>query len=341
MPDTTKQACRCVKPFPPHGVDLSPTTGIFRVDIAGVGETDSQVSGEVLLRWQDPVTGPGGQRTVQTEMLSLDLAGSTPSLGALHVRGGSNFGLPATVGSVTPINPGSDFPALATFDVFFDVQAGGATLRNDQPLVMQAEITEIPPRSISLRNVAPVPLRNVNDPTQNNSIQTAAHWMCPPPFPPQGVPCPVQCSQTPAPLCSFGACDPGFICTSDALGQCGCIASLAPTSGTVANSGAASLKLGKAAGGQITTTWGASCVSSDTDYSIYHGQISSYYSHASLFCSTGGATTLTFAPAGTSRYYLVVPHGPSVEGSYGPRSSGVQRPQGAPACRPQSVAACP
>ena len=343
MPDRTTQACRCAKPsFPPHGADLSPTTGLFRVAIAGVGVADAQVSGQVLLRWQDPVTGPGGQSTVQTEMLSLDLTGSSPTLGTVHVKGGSVLGLPASVGTVTAQQPGSDFPADSFFDVFFDVEVAGTHLVNDQPLRMQAEITEIPPRSISLRNAAPVPLRNLSNPSQINSIQTAAHWMCPPPYLQPGVPCPVACNATPQPLCSFGACPNGLVCTANAAGACGCIAPLAAVSGEASpRTSAVPLRLGKAAGGQLTLTWSASCLSADTDYGIYEGSVPNYYSHGALVCSTGGATTRTITPGAGNRYYLVVPHQASVEGSYGARKSGVQRPQGAPACLPQSAGTCP
>ena len=116
------------------------------------------------------------------------------------VRAGSNFGLPATLGSVTPIGPDSDFPALATFDVFFEVEVVGvATLRNDEPLVMQATIDEIPPRNIGLTNLAPIDITDILDPTVLGTIQQAFHWMCPPPFPPPGVPCPVPCGQSPFP----------------------------------------------------------------------------------------------------------------------------------------------
>ena len=73
------------------------------MNIAGLGNTDAQVSGEVLLRWQDPVTGPGGQETVQTEMVSLDLTGSSPTLGPLHVRGGTAFGLITLAAATTMV----------------------------------------------------------------------------------------------------------------------------------------------------------------------------------------------------------------------------------------------
>jgi len=101
------------------------------------------------------------------------------------------------------------------------------------------------------------------------------------------------------------------------------------------------LQLSKASGSDITLSWGASCVGTDTDYEIYAGILGSYYSHGSLYCSTGGATTKTFTPAASSVYYLVVSRNAQREGSYGKRTGGIERPVGLNACRPQQLAACP
>jgi hypothetical protein len=101
------------------------------------------------------------------------------------------------------------------------------------------------------------------------------------------------------------------------------------------------LRIAHAAGGQITLTWGASCLASDTDYALYEGALASFYSHSMKSCSTGGATTSTIMPASQSSYYLVAPLQGGREGSYGLRSGGAERPPGAPACLPQSIASCP
>ncbi len=59
------------------------------------------------------------------------------------------------------------------------------------------------------------------------------------------------------------------------------------------------------------------------------------------FCTTGGASTLTFLPAPGSTYYLVVPRNGPREGSYGTDGSGQERPSGVPACLAQEIAVCP
>jgi hypothetical protein len=97
----------------------------------------------------------------------------------------------------------------------------------------------------------------------------------------------------------------------------------------------------KAPGDQIALSWGHSCSPSDTDYEIYEGSVSNFYSHTSIACSTGGATTWTIAPSSGDRYYVVVPRNQLREGSYGERTGAVERPVGASACLPQEVGACP
>ncbi len=100
------------------------------------------------------------------------------------------------------------------------------------------------------------------------------------------------------------------------------------------------LLVDKAAGSEITLTWGDSCGANDADYEVYEGAVGSFYSHDSSFCTTGGATTKTLAPAAGDSYYLVVPHNTLREGSYGTDSSGAQRPQGTSACLDQQANAC-
>jgi hypothetical protein len=101
------------------------------------------------------------------------------------------------------------------------------------------------------------------------------------------------------------------------------------------------LMIQHAPGAEITLSWSASCLASDTDYEVYEGSLGSFYSHTMKLCTTGGATTATFMPAPGDSYYLVVPRNGSREGSYGIASSGAERPAGVPACLPQSLAACP
>lgn len=100
------------------------------------------------------------------------------------------------------------------------------------------------------------------------------------------------------------------------------------------------LNVTKAAGTQITLSWGPSCAAGDTDYGVYEGTIGTWYNHAAVTCTTVG-TSATINPAAGNRYYLVVPHAASVEGSYGTGVANAQRPVGAAACQPQVLTSCP
>jgi len=97
--------------------------------------------------------------------------------------------------------------------------------------------------------------------------------------------------------------------------------------------------------GDLDLFWGASCVSTDSDYAVYEGVLGDFTSHVPVGgnCTTGGATMTTITPGAGDRYYLVVPLGPvalDVEGSYGFASNGAPRTQSLSACAVQAVCEC-
>ncbi len=102
----------------------------------------------------------------------------------------------------------------------------------------------------------------------------------------------------------------------------------------------AGLQLAKAAGGNLTLTWGVSCSAHDMDYEVYEGSLGAPAAAVPRACSTGGATSTTLAPGSGNRFYLVVPRDAFSEGSYGGKSGGTERPQPPAACRPQVTGAC-
>jgi hypothetical protein len=99
------------------------------------------------------------------------------------------------------------------------------------------------------------------------------------------------------------------------------------------------LRIGRA-GSQITLSWGASCLASDTTYGVYEGILGDWAGHKPRSCaaSTG---TLTITPGTGNRFYLVVPKNSVREGSYGVNSNGLERPAGAITCADQEIADCP
>jgi hypothetical protein len=94
--------------------------------------------------------------------------------------------------------------------------------------------------------------------------------------------------------------------------------------------------------GSLDVTWGASCAPSNPDYAVYEGAIGSWYSHAPLLCTSGGALSVTIAPSAGDRYYLVAPIAGDFTGSLGTSTSGGERPDGVPACTDdRALAPCP
>jgi hypothetical protein len=94
----------------------------------------------------------------------------------------------------------------------------------------------------------------------------------------------------------------------------------------------------RASNGDLTLSWGSSCLATDYDHAVYEGTLGSFTSHAPRFCSTAGATGKTFAPSAGNTYYLVVPRNGLEEGSYGVDSAGAERLPSATACLPQHIA---
>ena len=101
------------------------------------------------------------------------------------------------------------------------------------------------------------------------------------------------------------------------------------------------LMVEEAAGGTLRLMWSPSCLPADSDYAVYEGTIGNFTSHVPLLCSTSGATAATIVPGAGSTYYLIVPHGGAVEGSYGRDSSSLERPPSAAACFPRAMVSCP
>jgi hypothetical protein len=114
----------------------------------------------------------------------------------------------------------------------------------------------------------------------------------------------------------------------------------APAGAVSQSDPSAHLLLDKSAG-QITLSWGESCILDDTDYSLYAGDLEAPFDkHFADVCSTSGATTLTLESPVPSTYYLVVPHNGVMEGSYGRNSELAPRVASPNACRFQNVGAC-
>ena len=93
--------------------------------------------------------------------------------------------------------------------------------------------------------------------------------------------------------------------------------------------------------GDLVLNWDPSCLSTDSDYTVYEGLLGSFTSHTSVTCSTGGSTAWTLTPANFSSYYLVSSTDGVSEGSHGTNSSGTERLSDASTCFPMNIGECP
>ena len=109
--------------------------------------------------------------------------------------------------------------------------------------------------------------------------------------------------------------------------------SLAGNPGTVPPT----LRVSKAAGGQLALSWEPSCAQDAEDYAIYQGTIGAWSSHTALDCTDdAGDRVETLSAPASSSYFLVVALGADAEGSYGSGASG-ERPRGASTCAPARI----
>ena len=115
--------------------------------------------------------------------------------------------------------------------------------------------------------------------------------------------------------------------------------------GHMPETGDGALRLSRSAQGDLTLTWGASCVSPNSS-SVYEGVLGDWTSHVPRTCNAPSTTATFLEPAG-SAYYLVVPlqlnlNSIDLEGSYGFLRDGSERPRGAQRCVPdQGIVECP
>jgi hypothetical protein len=100
------------------------------------------------------------------------------------------------------------------------------------------------------------------------------------------------------------------------------------------------LMVNKAAAGQVTLSWGPSCIGSDFNYVVYQGNLGDFDSHERVTCGTAGATTHTFTPGNFPAYFLVGAHNGLAEGSLGTASDGTERGRGTVPCYPRQVGSC-
>jgi len=116
-----------------EAIDTFQSESLLTINVFGRGALDLQLAGPVIVERDPPAA-----RTIQVEILSMDLSSVGPGA-PVQVKIGRSFGLPPSTGKITPIAPrGPAFDSF--FDVFFEVEVRGLTLRNLEPVRIDADL---------------------------------------------------------------------------------------------------------------------------------------------------------------------------------------------------------
>ena len=146
----------------PNSCDSFDSGALVNVGIVGSDELFGvTLNGPTVIKRSDVVSG--ALDSVQTEIIQLDLAGTSAALGDIHVTLASR---PDSTGKITEQQNSSaelDFPADSFFDIFFEVELDGATLHNEEPLHLECKIEEIPPEFCAYEPPIPEPIQLFND----------------------------------------------------------------------------------------------------------------------------------------------------------------------------------
>ena len=135
-------------PFLEAGEDLIPNS-TARVSVLieelGPNPITLELKGPVVIQRGEPTDPGDGQRTIETEIVAMDLTSSSPV--PITLRESPSLPSP---GVIRAQQPGSDFPADSFFDVFVEIEIGGpgGTLVHngpEDPFRMEAEINCLPP----------------------------------------------------------------------------------------------------------------------------------------------------------------------------------------------------
>lgn len=135
------------KQYPAAGSDTFDSGAQIEIDLGELGIERLLLNGPTTVQRGDPYTPPtGDKKTIDTEIVAMELVGQSPRLGTVRLRESPT--LPSG-GQVSQLESGTDFPANSFFDVFVEIDVPNVgTLRNLQPIRVQCStqgLQSIPP----------------------------------------------------------------------------------------------------------------------------------------------------------------------------------------------------
>ena len=140
--------------YPPAGNDTFGSTAVIDATLGAMPLPAIILTGPTTIMRGNPVTLPSGLTEIPTEMVALQLTGTT-RLCSQPVVVTLNSTMRST-GLIVQETPGVDFPARSFFDVFVELSICGMVLHNDTPINMSAIINAIPPKPANVLNTGGV-----------------------------------------------------------------------------------------------------------------------------------------------------------------------------------------
>ncbi len=164
------------------GTDQFPAVATITLDLGGATNCAVLLTGPCSIS-RVAVTNTGSAYVIATAIASLDLTGTDPVLGTVHLRAGTNFLAQASTGQISSTtniflnNKGDLYPADSYFDVFAQIQVGGSNWVNQTAVRINTQILAIPPLGLTYTNLNQVDL--VDATTSNTVGQLVQIWLEP------------------------------------------------------------------------------------------------------------------------------------------------------------------
>ena len=135
--------------LPAQAEDVIHPRTTMTINVFGVGEETIVFPPEnvtLRIRRSRPYRAVSGLATIDTEMVELQMSGTSTLLGTLKLRGGAEISEDRLIhGKIIEIAPGRGFPADNFFDVLLEVETDKGVFFNKKPEHMVALIEDISP----------------------------------------------------------------------------------------------------------------------------------------------------------------------------------------------------
>ncbi len=156
--------------MPKGGLDQLNFVTWDTIEVVGMGEDTIELRGHYAIERADPTSADWQEASVDIRMRELDVQGVSEKFGRIRASVNDDFGKPSG-GQVRPGTTYSGLPDSPKLFVMeghmkFELPDAGVTVFNKEPIVLQHNITHIPPigQGGGTRGRVEVPLYRMDDP---------------------------------------------------------------------------------------------------------------------------------------------------------------------------------